>query len=228
MADRRAAVRPRRRVRPAGGEPGSAQRPARQHPDSQVDRRGAGVQGHGHHALPRHRHQRVEHHRRRAHLRHRRQQPGRALPRAQRHRRVPQPGHVRELQHLQHAQADPGTDRALPGSRRPGRLLRAGTAQPDDRPAEPGRQPRPRHLLQLPQPGRPTRSRPGVGRRHVEHRLQLVLVLPGQRAGNPDEAGGLDLLLQRHDVDREPVPAFGAHLDPARHHRHADDVVPGQ
>ena len=39
------------------------------------------------------------------------------------------------------------------------RLLRAGAAQPPDRRAEPGRQPRPHHLLHPAQPGRPPRRR---------------------------------------------------------------------
>jgi hypothetical protein len=102
-----AAVRPRRRLRPAGGEPGPAERTARQHAGAQVGGRGPRVQGHRHHALPGHRRQRVGHHGRRAHLRHRWEQPGRALPRAQRDRLLPADRHRGGVQHLQHAQADP-------------------------------------------------------------------------------------------------------------------------
>lgn len=85
VAHRRPAVRPRRGVRPAGVQPGPAQRTARQHPGTQVDRSRPGVQGHRHHPLPGHRHQRLEHLRRHAHLCHRRQQSGGALPRPERH-----------------------------------------------------------------------------------------------------------------------------------------------
>ena len=108
------------------------------------------------------------------------------------------------------------------------RLLRAGAAQPRHRRAEPGRRPRARHLLHPAQARRPPWRRPGVGRRHLEHRLQLLLVLPGHRAGDQHEADGLHLLLQRHHADREPVHAVGAELDPARHHGHPDDVLPGE
>ena len=110
--------------------------------------------------------------RQRAHVRDRRQQPGRALPGPERHRRLPDQRHLRELQHLQHAQADPGAVAAEPRPGRLLRLLRAGAAQPHDRPAEPGRRPRARHLLHPAQPRRPARCGPGVGRRHLEHRLQ--------------------------------------------------------
>ena len=134
-------------VRPAGRQPGPAQRASTRTPRSQVDRRRPGVQGHRHHPLPRHRQQRVEHHRQRPHVRHRRQQPGRALPRPQRDRRLPRQRHLRALQHLQHAQADPGAVAARPEQRRVLRLLRAGAAQPHHRRAEPGRHPRAHHLL---------------------------------------------------------------------------------
>lgn len=142
-----------------GRRPGPARRSARQHPGTEVDRRGTGVQGHRHHPLPRHRHQRLEHLRGHPHLRHRRQQPGRALPRPERHRRIPAPGHLRELQHRQHAHPHPRTVRPGPEPGRALRLLRAGMAQPHDRPAEPGRPPRPRHLLHPLNPG----GRRGVG-----------------------------------------------------------------
>ena len=82
------------------------------------------------------------------------------------------------------------------------RLLRAGAAQPDDRPAEPGRRPRAHHLLHPAQAGRPPGCGPGMGRRHLEHRLQLDVVLPGHRPGDADQADGLHLLLQRHHADR--------------------------
>ena len=87
--------------------------------------------------------------------------------------------HLRAVQHLQHAQADPGAVAARP---EPGgllRLLRAGAAQPPDRRAEPGRQPRPHHLLHpaaspaaaaasarrgAAAPGAPTTTRSGAAR----------------------------------------------------------------
>ncbi|ELS57373.1 putative secreted protein [Streptomyces viridochromogenes Tue57] len=228
VAHRRPAVRPRSGVRPPGGQPGPAQRTARQHPGTQVDRSRPGVQGHRHDPLPGHRHQRLELHRQRAHLRHRRQQPGGALSRPERHRRLPEQGHVRKLQHLQHAHPHPGTVRAGPEPGRAVRLLRAGVAQPDDRPAEPRRQPRPHHLLHPAQPGRPTRCGPGVGRRHLEHRLRHLLVLPGHRPGDAHQADGLHLLPQRQHADREPVRALGAQLVRARHHGHPDHDVPRQ
>ena len=109
--------------------------------------------------------------------------------------------HLRALQHLQHAQADPGAVAARPEPGGVLRLLRARADQPHHRRAEPGRQPRARHLLHPAQAGRPSRRGPGVGRRHLEHRLQLVLVLPGHRPGDQHQADGLHLLLQRHHAD---------------------------
>lgn len=84
--------------------------------------------------------------------------------------------------------------------------------------------PRAHRLLHPAQPRRPAR---GLSeQRRLQHRLQLVLVLPGHRLGDPDQARRLHLLPQRHHPDREPVRAVGAELDPAHDHGHPDDVLP--
>ena len=106
-------------VRPARRQPGPAQRPARQHPGAQVDRRRPRVQGHRHHPLPRHRRQRLEHHRSA-----RTRTPSAATARPS--TSAPPNAiaayldqrHLRALQHLQHAQADPGAVAARPRPRR--------------------------------------------------------------------------------------------------------------
>ena len=69
-----------------------------------------------------------------------------------------------------------------PTERRLLRLLRTRPAQPPHRLAEPRGRARPHHLLHVLEPRRAARRGPGLGRRHLEHRLQLVLVLPGHRA----------------------------------------------
>ncbi len=219
------AVRPRGRVRPAGRGPGPARRPARQHAGAQMDRGGPRVQGDGHDPLPGHRRQRLVHHRRRAHVRERLQQPGRALPRPQRDRRPSDQGHRRGVQHLQHAQADPGAVAAVTRAGRLLRLLRERPVQPPPRPAAPGRRARARHLLHPAQPRRAPRRRPGLGRRHLEHGLQLLLVLPGHRDRDQHQADGLDLLPRRHHPVRESVRALHARLERSRHHDHPDDLL---
>ncbi len=104
----------------------------------------------------------------RAQLRQRLQQPGRALPRPQRHRRLPEPATpgracntynmlklTRELWQLS---PDPG--RLL-------RLLRERPAQPPDRPAEPGRQHGSRHATspRSTRAGGAASARPGAAAR---------------------------------------------------------------
>lgn len=207
LADYRPAVRPCGGLRPPRREPGPTERSARQHAGAQVDRSRPRVQGHRDDPLPRHRRQRVGDLHHLAHLRHRRQQPGGTLPGPERHLRLPRPRHLRALQLLQHAQADPRTVAVGPGPGVVLRLLREVAAQPRHRRPESGRPPRARHLLHPPQPGRPPRQGPGVGRRYLEHRLRHVLVLPGNGRRVQHKADGLHLLPRRqHHPHREPVP----------------------
>ena len=222
LADHRPAVRPRRGVQPARVQPGPAQRAAREHAGAQVDRRGPRVQGHRHHPLPRHRRQRVELHRQRPHVRHRRQQPGRALPGAQRDRRLPRQRHLRALQHLQHAQTDQRAVAAQPRQRRRTSTSTNGPCSTTSSarrtpPTATGTSPTSRRSNPAAgaawarrgaaAPGAPTTTASGAAR--ARHR-------------NQHQADGLDLPLQRHHADREPVHALGAELEPAGDHGHAD------
>ena len=144
---------------PLGVQPGPAQRPARQHAGAQVDRRGPRVQGHRHDPLPRHR----------------RATPGTSpsartrTPSAATARPSTSAPRTRSPTYLANDTCEQcNTYNMLkltrelwlldPDNAALLRLLRAGAAQPPDRRAEPGRQPRAHHLLHPAATRRPARA----------------------------------------------------------------------
>ena len=145
----------------------------------------------------------------------RRQQPGRALPGPERDRRLPRPttpastcntyNMLKLTRELWLLDPDNGPTTSTSTS---GRCSTTSSAR-RTRPTATGTSPTsPRSS-----PGGRRGVGPGLGRRHLEHRLQHVLVLPGHRHRDQHQADGLDLLLQRHHADGEPVHAVGADLD---------------
>ncbi len=118
--------------------------------------------------------------------------------------------HLRVLQLVQHAQADPAAVLHVPEpGRRAHGLLREGALQPPARRAEP------ELVARL-----PLLLRAAAGRRHqdLQQRLQQLHLLPRHRHGDQHEVRRQHLLLQRQHAVGEPVHRVHADLARARHH----------
>ena len=198
------------RLRPPRPGRGPARRPAREHPDPEGHRRRPRLRGHGRGPLLRGVRDVLAAGRAPPLLRHRGPQRGRALLAGRAPLAPPRPVHRRDLQHLQHAEAHAP---ALPPGRRPlaDRLLRARPLQPHPRLAGPRHGHG--HLLR--------RSRAGSLAQLLDAR-GLVLVLRGDRDGEPGPLRRGDLRAAGRGSPRRPLPRLAAHVA-----REGPDAAPG-
>ena len=216
LAHRGPAVRPRRRVRPArrrtatsstactptrrcrsGSVPPASTRPPAR-PATATSPRNAWSD-----------------HRRRAHVRDRRQQQAEHFRPPNAIVDVPRQRHLRAVQHVQHAQADPRAVAAGPGQRGATSTSTSGRCSTTCSARRTRPTPRARHLLHaaaVRAAARRRRARPGAAARST-HRLRQLLVLPGHRHRDQHQADGLDLLLRGHHADGQPVHAVRPDVD---------------
>ena len=209
-------LRSRRRVRPARREDRRARRTPRQHADPEDHRRRARVRGDGRHAVSRHRDLLLGSRRAASLVRQRRPQRRRDFLPCRSLRETPRRRKLRDLQHLQHAEADAAPLRMEPVGHDHG-LLRARPLQPH--PGLAGPRQRRRHLL-LP-----------AQARRVEvllHQGSLVLVLRRHGAREPREVRRHHLLPRHRRAVCEPLHPQRADVEGPGPRRPTDDTVSGR
>ena len=194
-------LRPPERLRPPRPRRGPARRPAREHADPEGHRRRPRLRDDRRAALLRGRRDVLAAGRAAPLLRDRGPQRGRALLPGRAPLAPPRRVHRRDLQHLQHAEAHAP---ALPPGRRPGadRVLRARPLQPHPRLAGP------RHG-----DGHVLRRAEAGGLAQLLDARGLVLVLRGDRDGEPGPLRRGDLRAPGRRPAREPLPRLRAHVE---------------